>query len=320
MSDRPVLIIDGLNLFIRGFIASPAVSNGQHVGGITSFLRTLSSLVNKHNPKKCIVVWEGGGSLRRRQIFPEYKGKRRPKKLNRREESGIIDTVENHDWQLKTAIAAINSLPIKQIYISDCEADDIIGYLAKVTFRDENIVIASSDHDYLQLISDRILIWSPSLKAYVDEDWVFERYGIHPNNLCVARAFCGDKSDMIPGVKGVGPKVLLKYMPALSTQEIVTIDDVYNKLLEHPHRTKRKSIDAIIENIDIVKRNWKLMYLDVNNLSGSQIGKLNSSFEIAYPVAHKMNFLRTMIKAGINMIDIDRLFTTINVTLRENNT
>lgn len=318
INDRPVLLIDGLNLFIRNFIASPAVSNGNHVGGISGFLQTLASLVKKHNPKDCIIVWEGGGSLRRRQIFPEYKGKKRPKKLNRREESGIIDTVENHDWQLKVVIDVIKSLPIRQIYISDCEADDIIGYLSKVIFKNENVIIASSDHDYLQLVSDNVLVWSPTLKSYVDEDWVLNRYGIHPRNLCVARAFCGDKSDAIPGVKGVGMKTLLKYVPTLATSEIVSIDDILEVLQNHPQRQKRKSIDSAVENIDIVKRNWKLMYLDVNNLSGTQIGKLNSSFDLSTPSPHKMNFLRTLTKAGINMIDLERLFSTITITLRKN--
>ena len=78
MDPRPVMIVDGMNLFIRNFIANPLMAEGQHVGGAVGFLQSLGSLITQHRPTECVVVWEGGGSLRRRQIFPGYKGRRKP--------------------------------------------------------------------------------------------------------------------------------------------------------------------------------------------------------------------------------------------------
>ena len=71
-----VLIVDGLNLFTRHFIANPAMSdNGEHVGGIVGFFNAMMHLVEKCKPEGVIVVWEGGGSVKKRGLYKEYKNK-----------------------------------------------------------------------------------------------------------------------------------------------------------------------------------------------------------------------------------------------------
>ena len=66
---KPVLIVDGLNVFMRHFCANPSLSeNGEHVGGFLGFLGGLGSLCEMFLPDKIIVVWESGGSLRKRDI------------------------------------------------------------------------------------------------------------------------------------------------------------------------------------------------------------------------------------------------------------
>ena len=82
--DRPILVVDALNLFMRHFVVNPAMSDaGVHVGGWIGFLRSLRLLAEKIAPSQIIVAWEGGGSPRRRAIFADYKSNRRPQKLNR---------------------------------------------------------------------------------------------------------------------------------------------------------------------------------------------------------------------------------------------
>ena len=67
MTNRPVLIVDGLNLFMRHFVVNPAMSeSGQHIGGFLGFLKGLWHLCDRIGPSKIIVVWESGGSPRRR--------------------------------------------------------------------------------------------------------------------------------------------------------------------------------------------------------------------------------------------------------------
>ena len=80
-----VLIIDGLNTFIRVFSVVPITNvDGAHVGGIIGFLKSIGFAIKMHNPTRCIIVFDGeGGSDRRRKLFPEYKAKRRTKKNTR---------------------------------------------------------------------------------------------------------------------------------------------------------------------------------------------------------------------------------------------
>ena len=132
-----VLIIDGLNLFTRHYVAHPAVSeNGEQVGGIIGFLYGVLNLVEQYKPTQVIVVWESGGSSRRRSIFKNYKSKRRPQKLNRYYEDDLPDSVQNRNYQIASLVKLIDFLPVLQIYVPDCEADDVIGFISRNTFRD----------------------------------------------------------------------------------------------------------------------------------------------------------------------------------------
>ena len=145
MSERPVLLVDAYNVFIRHFVANPTMNkNGQHVGGAVGFLKGISKVIDIVYPSRVVVVWEGGGSIRRRGILPNYKNNRRPQKLNRFYED-IPNTVENRNYQISLLVDMMKNLPICQMYVSDCEADDVIGYLAKHYYKNENCAIYSSD-------------------------------------------------------------------------------------------------------------------------------------------------------------------------------
>jgi len=314
--EGPVLVVDGFNLFVRNFIANPLMAEGQHVGGAIGFMKSLGALVDAHSPSECIVVWEGGGSTRRRQIYPQYKSRRKPVKLNRFHEGDIPDTVENHNWQLKFLVACLKQVPVRQLYITDCEADDIIGYLARHTLRDRKVIIVSSDHDYAQLVSDRVRIWSPTLKGLVCVEDVIKRFGVPPRNVCVARCFAGDTSDSIEGIKGVGITTLVKRFPMLAEDRDITVDDVLQAANAHPSKNRLKALKEITQNADIVKRNWKLMHLDVSNLSGNQISKLNSSFDIELPRSNKLELMRLMIRHGVKTFDVDRFILQITANIR----
>ena len=77
----------------------------------------------------------------------------------------------------------MKNLPICQMYVSDCEADDVIGYLAKHHYKNENCVIYSSDKDYYQLMSDKIKIYTPTKKDFVSFEDVFAKFCVHPVNF-----------------------------------------------------------------------------------------------------------------------------------------
>jgi DNA polymerase-1 len=313
--DRPVLLVDAYNLFIRNFCANPLMADGQHVGAVVGFLQSLNSLISTHCPKECVVVWEGGGSSRRRAIYPDYKSRRRPVKLNRFHENEIPDTVENQNWQIKLLIHVMRNLPIRQVYVSDCEADDVIGYLSKYSYSKSNVVIVSSDHDYLQLVDDRVTVWSPTLKAIVTKESVKERMGVWPQNLVTARCFCGDSSDSLPGVKGLGLKTLVKRFPELAGTDEIYIDRII-ELAELAPSKSAKVYESVKNSAALARMNWKLMRLDVSNLSWNQVARVNSAVESPLPEGNKIELIRSLVKAGIKTFDVDRLYLNANINLR----
>ena len=157
MEDRPILIVDSLNVFMRHFTANPSMaSTGEHCGGFIGFLGGLGNLCEMFSPSRLVVVWESGGSLRKKDTKSDYKNGRRPPKLNRYYEDDIPPTAENHTMQVSLLVKALNHLPVTQVYVRDCEADDVIGYLGRYSFGTSRVILASSDRDLYQLIDNRV--------------------------------------------------------------------------------------------------------------------------------------------------------------------
>ena len=229
LNDR-VLIIDGLNTFIRSWSVSPATNDdGIHVGGISGFLMSIGFAIKKIKPTRVIICFDGkGGSSRRRKVFPAYKGNRKPtQKLNRAYESGsLTDQQENMKMQLGRLINYLDALPVSCMSIDNIEADDAIAYITQQVLPESRHFIMSSDKDFLQLIDDRIGVWSPTKKKMYFKEDILDEYGITASNYLMYRVLSGDKSDNIPGIPGVGLKSLLKRVPELSEEHKVTIDDL----------------------------------------------------------------------------------------------
>ena len=311
MHKRPILIVDGLNCFFRHFVANPSLSeNGDPVGGVVGFLKGLQLLLERYNPDRVIVAWEGGGSPRRRSIDPNYKMGRRPEKLNRFYSDDIPDTVSNRNEQLAKLVKILRYTPVLQFYVSDCEGDDIIARLVNVNFKNENCVIVSTDKDLYQLISKRVKQWSPGQKAELCTNTILEKFDIHPVNFCVARCFIGDGSDGLKGVPGAGFKAMAKRFPELKSSSFVGVEDILTLCRERQEQKRLKLYDNIISEEEVVKKNWKLMYLGDGNLSASHIKKIDDIIEAELPRKDKLGFMRCLIQLCIKNFDTDRLFMT----------
>ena len=316
MTDRPVLLIDAYNVFTRHFCANPTMNrHGEPIGGAVGFLNGLKNIVSEVFPKAVYVIWEGGGSAKRRKIFPDYKKNKKPQRLNRFY-SEIPDTVNNRNSQVEFLVNLLKNTPACQIYVSDCEADDVIGYLAKYKFVDSNCVIYSSDKDFYQLVSERVTIFSPTSKKYIQIDDILERFSIHPENFCQARTFCGDTSDGIPGIKGIGFKVLAKRFPELSSEEFVSVEDIIKLSQLRTENSKVQAYKKIVDSSNIARRNWKLMHLDTMNLTATQIQKIEGAVDTFVPTRNKIAMMRTLSVEGLHTFDVDSLFLYLNFDLR----
>lgn len=255
--DSRVLVVDGLNTFIRSFAASPVTNDdGLHIGGISGTLLSIGHAIKTVDPTRVVIVFDGkNGSKRRREKFPDYKANRKFKiRLNRSEDVGEGD--DGQLRQLMRLVEYMSYMPFSIVTVEGVEADDVIGYLATEKFK-EQCYIMSSDKDFLQLVDDRVRIWSPTKKRlYYTQDIVTE-YGIHPNNFVLYRALTGDKSDNIPGIDGLGLKTLLKLYPQLAEETKLAVDDIVNIAANN----KGKMFSKLANSKDIITRNLDLMQL-----------------------------------------------------------
>ena len=307
--NKKILIIDAMNLFTRHYVAHPAMNaNGEQVGGVVGFLYEICRHIEDVRPAQAFIVWESGGSQKRRNILKDYKQGKRPGKLNRYYDD-IPDTIANRNMQIALLIELLDFTKFKQIYVPDCEADDVIAYLSNYKFKDTKKVIVSSDRDFYQLLSPKTVIYSPTWKKYVNTNTVLGKFEIHPNNFCLAKAIVGDKSDNIGGVKGVGFKFLSKYFPEFKEEKDVMLSDVINKCNQKINEnTKIQKYGKIISSSNIIKRNIKIINLDLGFLTNEQLKKINYIIETKEINNNKLNVIRTLIKNGINNFNIDRFF------------
>ena len=217
-----------------------------------------------------------------------------------------IDRAIGLNFQIKTLVDLLDKFPITQIYVEDAEADDAIGYIAKYKLSKQNKIVISSDHDFYQLINKNLIIWSPTLKAFVNSEKVVDRFGVHPNNFCLAKCITGDSSDNIPGIKGISYKTLTKYFPKFSLEEDYLILEFFNDVTDLKKIKKLKVLDRLscTTSQDLIKRNWKLVHLDMQNLVSHQVQKINEKVENPKKTMNNIGAHKLLNESGILNIDL----------------
>jgi len=309
LNDR-VLIVDGLNTFIRSFAVNPSINDdGIHIGGVVGFLRSIRYTCDILKPSRCIIVFDGkGGSVKRRKLYPEYKANRKVKRrLNRNVEWGTTpqDEEESMKQQMGRLIDYLEQLPLTLISIDNVEADDVMAYISQQILTESDIFLMSTDKDFLQLVDDRVKVWSPTKKKLYNKKEVFEEYGVHSHNMLTYRILDGDKSDNIGGIKGAGLKSLKKFCPKISSIEKFDVKDLI-EFVENSDK-KIKLLENIKNSINLVKRNYLLMQLQKVDIPGHVKLKIQGAVNRKVPqlIKHKFQvmFLKDKLSNQIKNLD-----------------
>lgn len=291
-----IMVLDGLNAFIRAFGATPGYNeDGQHVGGITGFLYSVGKVIRDFKPTRCVIIFDGrGGSARRKSIYGDYKANRANKSKLRRHDhhdSTIDDEQESMRHQFSRLVSYLDCLPVTFMAMDGIEADDAIAYLAQMYETEcKKITIVSTDRDFYQLVDDRIQVWSPIKKKMYDVDAIIEEFGIHPNNMVLYRAFTGDSSDNIPGVKGIGPKTILKLIPELANPTEFTLDDLIEKSSKLV--TETKTYQKILDSSKTLEQNHRLMDLKALDFPAQTASKIRGIVEQPISDLNRVEFQR----------------------------
>ena len=250
------LLIDGSNILEVCLSADNTLSsNGKPIGGVFSFLLQIKLLLQKGNFRYVYVMWDGqeSGQLRY-QLNSQYKANR-DKEF---EECGLspymqavnskIKSMQNYFfkqkdpikiaerkrhkdlfyWQRDVVMECLEELFIRQCLCDYTEADDFIGYYVAHKKPNERIVIVSNDRDLTQLISDDVIVYVQSLKKFINTKNHTDVMGYNYQNVVLKKMICGDASDNIKGIKGVGEKTLFDNFSEFKTRKI-ELEEVVNR-------------------------------------------------------------------------------------------
>jgi DNA polymerase-1 len=239
-----LLIIDGHAYAYRAFhaIRDLRSPDGRPTNAIYGFVKMLAKMRATVAPTHLIVVWDGGLNPERVAALPGYKAQR-------------PDMPDNLKPQLDEIVNYLEAVGVASFRRDDVEADDYIACLARrATAAGMNVVIASSDKDFMQLVSERVGLLNPNDKSeaiWTDEQ-VRNKTGVGPSQIVDWLSLMGDNADNIPGVPGVGPKTAAGLL-----NQFGSVAELYGRLDEVKPEKLRGSLraaeKAVLRNRELVR-------------------------------------------------------------------
>jgi DNA polymerase-1 len=251
---KKLYLLDGMALAYRAHFAlirSPIyTSKGFNTSAIFGFTATLIELMTNQEPSHLAVVFDTSAPTERHRIHPEYKATRE-------------DMPEDLSAALPHLDRIAEAFAIPVIKLDGYEADDIIGTLAHRAEADgfDEVYMVTPDKDFGQLVTEKIKMYRPSRKGDEAEIWgikeIREKWGIERVEQVIDMlGLCGDTSDNIPGVPGIGPKTAEKLLAKYDTVE---------GLLDHVDELKGKQQEKVRDNADqaLLSKKLATIQLDV---------------------------------------------------------
>ncbi|MDB9763657.1 DNA polymerase I [Gammaproteobacteria bacterium] len=240
MKDR-IFIIDGSSYLYRAYHAMPPLttSDGRPTGAIKGVTNMLMTLKKGSEGSPIIVTFDAKGKTFRNDIYDSYKANRPP----------MPDDLREQLVPLKNVCRAIG-FPL--IEIEGVEADDVIATLVRIA-KENNFksVISSLDKDLMQLVEDPSAKMMNTMTHQIfDEEKVFEKFGVKPNQIRDMLALTGDTSDNIPGVPKVGQKTAAKWLNEFRDLEGIksNADSIKGVVGEN----LRNSLNDLDRNVELV--------------------------------------------------------------------
>lgn len=178
-------------------------------------------------------------------------------------------------------------LPVDIVVEDKIEADDVIGYITSV-LRDQ-VFIVSTDRDYIQLVNDRVTVYSPTKKKFYNVKTSQEELGIPPVNYLNHKVLMGDDGDNVPGIKGLGPKTVNKLYPQLQENRKVPLQEIIKYTEENVD--KSISYQKVLNFRNQLFINEKLMDLHNPNIPDQSIRTIKEMLVEPKETLDKKRFL-----------------------------
>ena len=240
------LVLDMNNIMKISAVNHKANEEGKECGMVTNALHIIGNILLKKDFDYCIAAYDGfmSGFLRW-QIYNDYKANRdkhyeaygdgtlsdksmllysqKVMDYDKRKK-GVEPTGESEEDAFERQKLVLQNileeLCIRQYEFDSVEGDDIVSYYVHHKKPNEKVVIVSSDKDLTQLISETVVIYNPRTKHFITTENSVDELGIRYDNVVLEKIICGDSSDNIKGVKGMGEATLLKLFPEIKATRL----------------------------------------------------------------------------------------------------
>lgn len=235
----PFVLVDGSYFLFRAFHAIPLLttSQGLHTNAVRGASAAIQKLMRRVNPTHMAVIFDTPEPTFRHELSPIYKGDRPSMPDELGEQIPYL-----HDL--------IRALGIPLFSLAGVEADDIIGTLTQQALLEgHQVLISTGDKDMAQLVNPNVTLEDSFKERVLDEQGVFEKFGVHPHQIVDYLTLMGDASDGIMGVPGIGAKTAAKLLNEFGT---------LNNIIANADQIKGKVGQNIKDNVDNIKVDHQL--------------------------------------------------------------
>jgi len=227
------VIIDGNAILHRAWHAMPplATKDGRLVSAAYGFTVMLLKVYKDLKPTHLAVTFDLPGGTFRHEAYEEYKAQR-------------VKQPDELYAQIPMVKDILSGFHVPVYEMPGFEADDVIGTLSKIAPKDTEVIIVTGDRDTLQLVDDRTSVYTQrkgmSDIVVYDPAAVRERYGLDPAQMIDYKAMCGDPSDNLKGLKGIGDKGATELL-----KKYGTIEKIYAAVKKSPNDFKPRTLLAL---------------------------------------------------------------------------
>ena len=334
--EKPIytLLVDGNSVMKMSLVDKRLNTNGLEYGMVFQTLLQIKMQLQRKNFDFVYIFFDGDKSGQLRfDIYPDYKANR-DKNYDESEYDKMINAYckkvieysknkksktveqekedENFHRQRGILFKCLEELFCRQLIFDYVEGDDLIAYYCKHKKPNEKIVIMSGDRDLTQLIADDICVYVTQLKKYITPQNHIENIGYTHENVLIKKIICGDVSDNIKGIKGVGEKTFFELFPDAKTKRI-TLDEVLERSQQLIEERRLKKLKPLKSTENIVNR-------VTNGCQGEDIYEINKKIiDLSEPLLTEeaRNGIEAMMYAPLDPEGRD--FKNLYSIIQENN-
>ena len=259
-----LILIDGSGYIFRAFYGLPSMTNenGVPVNAVFGYTKMLLKLIDDFKPMYVAVIFDVARKTFRNDLYDLYKANR-------------SDPPEELIPQFSIIREATNAIGLPVVEMEGFEADDLIATYSNIAQKtNKKVIIISSDKDLMQLVDDNTILFDPMKQYWINDEQVFEKFGVYPSKVIDVQSLAGDSSDNIPGVPGIGVKT--------AAELINQYGDLEQLLTRATEIKQNKRRENLIEYADQARLSRSLVTLKKDVPVNSKIDefKINSILDL----------------------------------------